>query len=217
MRFVKKTLIYILVAIPLILLLNYLKVEGPAAIVIIFLTFLAATLGPLFYTILGTRNLAKIERFLLANRNIPSYYINYTVAHRLDDEFEEMMGKLLKQYKQKNKQALFKTLRAHYNKDIQSAAQEIELIQPMEYRYYYQAYYYIERREFTEAHDHINRISKAWMKLALLSYIELKQGNRPRAIELAEEAMQAARGVQLYVMVKTFEREYLELRQQAVK
>lgn len=217
MRFVKRTLIYILVAIPLIFLLNYLKVEGPAAIVIIFLTFLAVTLGPLFYTILGTRNLVKIERFLLANRSIPSYYINYTVANRLDDEFEETMAKLLKQYKQKNKQALFKTLQAHYNKDIQNVLHEIELIQPVEYRHYYQAYYYIERREFAEAHDHINRISKAWMKQSLLSYMEYKQGNRPRAIELAEEAMQAARGLQLYVMVKTFEREYPELRQQMEK
>ncbi|KQO12048.1 hypothetical protein [Paenibacillus sp. Leaf72] len=217
MRFLKKTLIYILVAIILIFLLRMLEVSTPVSIIIIFLTYVALTLGPLFYTILGTRNLMKIERFLLANRKIPSYYINYTVANRLDDEFEENIAKLLKQYKQKNKQALFKTLQAHYNKDIQSVLHEIEFIQPIEYRYYYQAYYYIERREFTEAHDYINRISKDWMKQSLLSYMEYKQGNRPRAIELAEEAMQAARGIQLYVMVKTFEREYPELRQQMVK
>ncbi|MGG4144959.1 hypothetical protein ABEW34_17725 [Paenibacillus algorifonticola] len=217
MRFLNKTLIYILVAIILIFLLRLFEVSTPVSIIIIFLTYVALTLGPLFYTILGTRNLMKIEKFLLANRKIPSYYINYAVANRLDDEFEENIAKLLKQYKQKNKQALFKTLQAHYYKDIQSVLHEIEFIQPIEYRYYYQAYYYIERREFTEARDYISRISKVWMKQSLLSYFEYKQGNRPRAIELAEEAMQAARGLQLYVMVKTFEREYPELRQQKAK
>ncbi|WP_338554709.1 hypothetical protein [Paenibacillus sp. KS-LC4] len=217
MGFVKKTFIYVFVAIIVIFLLRFFEVITPLTIIIIFLTYVGVTLGPLFYTILGTRSLVRIERFLLANRSIPSYYINYAVANRLDEEFDETMAKLMKQYKQKNKQALFKTLQAHYNKDVQNALHEIELIMPMEYRHYYQAYYYIERKEFAEAHEHINRISKAWMKQSLLSYTEYKQGNRPRAIELAEEAMQAARGIQLYVMVKTFEREYPELRQHMEK
>ncbi|WP_458126913.1 hypothetical protein [Paenibacillus sp. Z3-2] len=75
-----------------------------------------------------------------------------------------------------------------------------------DYRTYYETYLLMEEGRSDQAREHLKSISKLWMRSMLLAAIELKSGHREIAIQQAQEAMRAVRGVHRYMIFKESER-----------
>ncbi|OMF27590.1 hypothetical protein BK133_19230 [Paenibacillus sp. FSL H8-0548] len=155
-------------------------------------------------------NIKRLEKFLIKQRKKPALYLFYAAANQQDEEVEQLIGKLLIKYKQPNRQALYKAIHGMYRKNSAAVKSEIARIQPVEYRFYYETYFQIEEGDLETARANAAKISKLWMRAALLSEIEIKAGNRSEAISLARQALQSCRGVQRYLLHKNYERELPE-------
>ncbi|WP_076338039.1 hypothetical protein MHI37_25600 [Paenibacillus sp. FSL H8-0548] len=147
---------------------------------------------------------------MIKQRKKPALYLFYAAANQQDEEVEQLIGKLLIKYKQPNRQALYKAIHGMYRKNSAAVKSEIARIQPVEYRFYYETYFQIEEGDLETARANAAKISKLWMRAALLSEIEIKAGNRSEAISLARQALQSCRGVQRYLLHKNYERELPE-------
>lgn len=153
-------------------------------------------------------DLNKIEKFLINNKKNPNYQLFYALANNLDEEVEDAIEKLLSKYKNKHKQALFKVIYAFYKKEIVTAKQEIEYIKPANYMRYYKSTLLLEEGNLNEAKQLIEEISIPWMKYALLSELENKLNNPEEAIRLAKMALDQVKGLQKYILYKTYQREF---------
>jgi hypothetical protein len=54
------------------------------------------------------------------------------------------------------------------------------------------------------------KVKKTWMRDALLSELEIRSGNRHKAVELARQALGNCKGLQRYIVYKNYERELPE-------
>ncbi|WP_051236926.1 hypothetical protein [Paenibacillus pinihumi] len=211
MKITKKFIVFLLLAILASITLSWHEVSLKLVLLstgIVFFVIIAPTL----YTILWERNPDKIERFLKSQQGQPYYQLVYAIANEQEKETQQMMDILLQKSKQRHTQALYASMYAFYKKDLNALRHEAELIRQPDYRRYYQTYVFLEEGRFSEAETVIPTISKTWMRTALQSHSENKQGNMEEAMKLAVQAIAQTRGLQLYVMVKTYQREYPELR-----
>ncbi|UHA73665.1 hypothetical protein [Paenibacillus sp. 481] len=166
---------------------------------------------PTVYTILWTTNVNRIEKYLLNEKQNVDIYLIYALGNQHDDEVKRCIEQILHKHKQPDRQALYKVLHALYKKEILTAADEIEYIKPLVYKQYYKSIMLIEQGQFDAASRLIEQISKPWMKYALLSELELRQHNREQALHFAKVALDRVRGLQRYVMYKSYQRDFPEL------
>jgi hypothetical protein len=155
-------------------------------------------------------NIKRLEKFLVKQRKKPALYLFYATANKQDEVVEKLIDQLLVKYKQPNRQALYRAVYGVYLKNPTVVKRELAQIQPIQYRYYYEAYVQIEEGDLEAARINAAKVSKLWMRAALLSELELKSGNRSEAISLARQALQSCRGVQRYLLHKNYERELPE-------
>lgn len=73
---------------------------------------------------------------------------------------------------------------------------------------YYLALINIEERQFNAAWQWIERLNKKWMKEALLAEIALKKEEKDVAKKHAKSALKHTKGIQYYILKKTYEREF---------
>lgn len=59
-----------------------------------------------------------------------------------------------------------------------------------------------EDGQIEQAREHLLLIKKQWMRYALLAEIERRLGHRERAIQYAQEAVNASNDVERYMLVK---------------
>ncbi len=199
--------IYLIVFI-ISVVMAFLKMNFYIALSIIVMIAFFGLIFPLLNAVLWETDVKKIEKFLKNKKKNPYYNLIYALANNLDNEVEEATNILLKKYQQKHRQALFKTIYALYKKEISIVKQEIEHIKPVNYRQYYQAIILIEEENFSDAKQLINQISIPWMKSALLSDIENKLRNNEKAMCFAKEALKQAKGLQKYILYKTYQRDF---------
>lgn len=177
----------------------------PAAIAL-FLALVVVLLLPSMYNILWETNIRRLERYLLANRSKPEVYLYYAVGNELDEEVEQCIHKLLAQHKSPSKQALFKTVLAFHRKNLLEVQGEIEHIRPQAYSDYYRAALHIELGHTQAALQIIEGIPKLWMRNALLYDIKRRAGEIEEAQALAEQCLSQVRGLQKYILFRTFQR-----------
>lgn len=176
-----------------------------SSFIIVFLFF-----GLPLYTPLLETDLDRLEKFLIAQRKNPAFYILYASSNRQDEEVERLMPQLLLKYKQRHRQALYMAFHGAYRKDVSSVKNQIVHIRPMDYQHYYAAFVHLEEGNIELARSSAARVSKPWMKNALLSEIEEKTGNQLEAASYAKKALLSSRGLQRYVLHKHYERELPE-------
>jgi hypothetical protein len=201
---------YVLIFVCVIAVSIVLSLWEVSLIFIVVINLLIALIGisfPMFYTIVWETDIHKIERFLIANKKTPAYKLIYALANRIDKEVEQSIHSLLHKHKQRDKIALYKTIYALYNKDIIAAKPEVEFIKPLEYRQYYESAVLLAEGKLQEAGQLIEQISKPWMKHALLSEMETKLNDPDKALQLANQALNGVKGLQKYMLYKTYERE----------
>ncbi|KAB8139463.1 hypothetical protein F9U64_00055 [Gracilibacillus oryzae] len=188
--------------------LHYFQVNNIFVIVLVITFILIAVLFPLVYTIFHETDMKKIERFLLKNKKDPNFYMTYALANKLDKEVEELTEVLLHKFKKPSRQASYRVVKALYFKDIEEAKLYINQMAPVQYRHYYQTVILIEEGNFTAAHDRIEKMPENWMKYALLAEIERKRDNLTEAEDHARRAQSLVKGLQAYLLQKTYEREF---------
>ena len=174
----------------------------------VFILLLISVMYPLLHVTLLETNIDRIEKFLLRNKNNPNFSMIYALANEHDEEVKEITQKLIQKYKARSRQALYKISEAIYFKNLSVAKTEIEYITSPLYRSYYQALISLEDGELDCANREIDKITNQWMKNALLAEREKKQGNIVQARQYAEIAKQKSKGLQRYLLHKTYEREF---------
>ncbi len=192
------------------LTLQLLGLDNIYTISLVVLVILVLVLYPLVYTSFFGTNIDKIEQFLLKNKKNPNFYIIYALANKRDEEVEDLTDKLLHKTKQESRQSMYRVVKALYFKDVNEAKSHVHLIKQETYRLYYQAGILLEEEDLEGASKVIDEMphSPKWMKDALLAQLEQKRNNIPEAKKHANNAISQAKGLQRYVLYKTYEREF---------
>ncbi len=188
--------------------LNYFDMNNIFAVSFVFIIILIFILGPILYTTILQTDVDKLERFLLKNKKDPNFYIIYSLANELDEEVDDITEILLHKYKQVPRQAMYSVVRALYLKDLQEAKLHVRQIKPLKYSLYYQSIISIEEGDFDVAEDLMKQIKTKWMTHALLAEMEQKRNNITEARSHALQARSSSRGLQRYILHKTYEREF---------
>lgn len=188
--------------------LSYFQIDNIFIIGAVIVLILVGAMFPLLHTVLFETNIGKIERFLLKNKRNPNFYIIYAMANRLDEEVKDVTEKLLKKYKSPSRQALYKIGEALYFNNIPVIKLQVELIKDPSYQYYYQAIIFLEAGDIDSANEWIEKLSSKWMKNALLAEREKKLNNVLDAKSYAEKAILHSKGLQRYLLQKTYEVEF---------
>jgi hypothetical protein len=188
--------------------LQYFNVESVFTNGLVFLLIVAIVFYPILHTVLFETNIDKIERFLLKNRKNPNFYMIYALANENDEEVKDITDMLLKKYKQESRQAMYKVVQALYFKDIAEAKLHINKIKPLHYRSYYQSSILLEEGDLDGAVELMEKLPSQWMKDAILAEHAKKLNNLPTAKDYANKAMLSSKGLQRYLLYKTYEREF---------
>ncbi|MEE4571032.1 hypothetical protein V2U94_25800 [Paenibacillus polymyxa] len=193
------------------MIVDRLHINNALAFIIIFILMFLILYMPILFTVLWDSNLKRIEKFLMSRKNKPEYHLFYALAHEIDEEVEDSIRLLLQKYKGIHKQALHKTVLAFYKKEILTVKEEIELIKPLAYKNYYRAIVCMEEGNNAETHKIIHDIPTPWMRNAILSELELKSNHYTAALKLAQQALHQSKGLQKYVLFKTYQRKFPEM------
>jgi hypothetical protein len=188
--------------------LHYLQVSSIFAMAILAIVILIGVMYPLLQVLLWETNITKVEKFLLKNKKNPNFYIVYALANGLDEDVRKITDSLLQKYKQPSRQALYKIGAALYFKNMIVVRNEIEYVKSDAYRLYYQAILLIDEGDIEGANELIVKVPTKWMKNALLAEREKQLNHTTEAQSYAEKAKQESRGLQRYLLHKTYEREF---------
>lgn len=189
-------------------ILYLLNIDHFISFIIVFFIILAVMMLPLLKVTLFETNMEKVEKFLLNNKNNANFYIIYALANNLDDDVKELTNILVQKSKNKSRQALYKVIEALYFEDYATVKTIVEDIEAPMYRNYYQAIIAMEEGDFNRTDELIAKISNKWMHFALLAERERKQNNLEKGKDYAQKAKEATKGLQRYLLHKTFEKEF---------
>lgn len=160
----------------------------------------------IFYPLGWETRMDRVEAFLRRQENNPRLYIYYVLANRLDDELERTIERIRNEDTNKRTQAVYNAAYGIYHNDLVAVRTAVHNMRRSDYRTYYETYLLMEEGRSDQAREHLKSISKLWMRFTLLAAIELKSGHREIAIQQAQEAMRAVRGVHRYMIFKESER-----------
>ncbi|RXI96398.1 hypothetical protein DS745_22040 [Anaerobacillus alkaliphilus] len=197
-----------MISLGVFLLLTLFNINGIFSFITIGILILFIVMYPILHGSFLETNIDKIEKFLLKNKHNPNLYIIYALANERDEEINQLTEQLISKTGQKSRQSIYKIIRSLYFKDVLEAKKEIQNITAPEYKHYYQALILLEENRITEADPWIGKVSKPWMKYALLAERAKKQGNLDEACAFATKAKQQTKGLQHYLLHKTYEREF---------
>lgn len=188
--------------------LKFFQVENIFTISAVLILILLVVMYPLLHAVLLETDIEKIERFLIKNKRNPNFYIIYAMANGLDEEVKELTEKLLVKYKSPSRQAMYKIAEALYFKNMLVIRSQLAHIKNPSYQFYYQAIIFIDDGDIDGANEVIEKISSKWMKSALLAQREKRLNNVLAAKSYAEQAIQHSKGLQRYLLHKTYELEF---------
>ncbi|WP_442593528.1 hypothetical protein [Neobacillus sp. D3-1R] len=200
----KKFIVVLVLAFVFSALLSFLNINP---VLIFILTFLLIFIFFNPRLVYFSNNLKEIEKFLIKNRKIPEYQLFYGAANHIEEDVREAIGKLLKNSILRSQFPTYETILALFNKDVEEAKRHIEKIKPLQYQLYYRAIILTEENQLEEARELVKRMNKLWMIEAVKVELAKKDDQPKIAEEHAKKAVSLARGLQKYVLAKTFERE----------
>lgn len=160
-----------------------------------------------WYRIHTTRNMAKLEQIFNKNKKHPYYSFVHALSLNEDKRVIISYRKLMKRKKYQSQFPIFTILFSLYFGKTLGLREEAEKIKHSEMKYYYLALINIEERLFHDAQQWMTRINKKWMKEALLAEIAIKKEEKDVAKKHAKSALKHTKGIQFYILKKTYERE----------
>lgn len=179
--------------------------------VIAYIIVFGFLLSPILYSLYRSKNIDKLEKFLVKRQRHPYYQFIYGMANKDASKLEEAYSKLLKKPRRKSLHAFIQTIYALYNGNPEEAKEFVNGIQTVTLRNYYEVAIAMEENNLQEAKKLMEKPLKPWMIHALSAELEKKQGNHDKALEHAKNALELTKGLQHYILVKVYQREFSNL------
>lgn len=160
---------------------------------------------PSLYVTYYSNNLKRIERFIHKNRRKAIFAFPYALAHGNDRDVEQAVEQILAVHKQPVVQQTYRTLLAILRNQFALAEQYADQIQRPALRNYYLAYSAALSGDFERAALLNDNVEEAWMKSAIDAVIAYESEHPDFALH-SEKSINAARGVQKFVLSRSFGR-----------
>lgn len=162
--------------------------------------------GNMLYTVYCTKNMKKVERFLLNNIKKPIYNLAYVQANGTKEEFIEAIDKLLKKHKNNFIHQYYSTVREASCENYEKALELAENIKKEPYKDYIKALIYAKIEKFDLAESLLASITKQFMKEEVLAIISYKKKDFDEFEIHKEKAIESCLGIQRYVFLHIFEK-----------
>nr|WP_106779812.1 hypothetical protein [Lysinibacillus timonensis] len=169
--------------------------------IFVFIAFLYM-FGEMLYLLYGTKNMKKVEKFLEGKRNEPIYAFVYAQANGTKEEQLASIEGILKKYTQQNVQYHYRFIREMLNKDYTAALEEADHIGKEPIMSYSKALVFATQGNKEQALTY--HLPNKWMSEAILATIAKVENNEADFKTHKENAIQAARGIQRYVISHSF-------------
>lgn len=174
-------------------------------LIMMFYLFLFTTL-PQIYTIFGTRNIRKIDRFLSQKQTSSLYSHFYIAIHDGAPQQKKILEHLLQNPMHEQEYPYFKSLLLLLEKRYDAAFFEAEKIQKAEIRYYILAQIEIERGNHAKASDYIHRLQSKWRRDTLLALQAFSKQQLDEFTRCSSNALKRTRGIEYYMLYHLFEK-----------
>lgn len=179
----------------------------PFVLVLIMMFYLFLfTMLPQIYTIFGTRNIQKIDRFLSQKQTSSLYSHFYIAIHDGAPQQKKILEQLLQNPVYEQEYPYFKSLLLLLEKRYDAAFFEAEKIQKAEIRYYTLAQIEIEHGNHAKASDYIHRLQSKWRRDTLLALQAFSKQQLDEFIRRSSNALKRTRGIEYYMLYHLFEK-----------
>ncbi|MFY3793167.1 hypothetical protein ACOQFO_15955 [Ureibacillus sp. MALMAid1270] len=155
----------------------------------------------MLYTLYGSKNMKKVEKFLKNNLKEPIYAFVYAQAHSSKEEQFDIIERILKKYPQKYIHHHYRFVQELLKENYATALDEAAKIEKEPIMSYSKALVYANQGKKEEALSY--QINKIWMSEAILATLaKVEKNNTSYEIHKAN-AIEAAKGIQRYALVHT--------------
>lgn len=189
----------------IILIVVYLQSPFWAVIAtgILFFIFI---MGDTFYTVYGTTNMNKVERFIKNNKNNPIYEVLYVQSFGTKEEMIQAFDRLLEKYKKPFIQQYYSCAKEELTGNYEKGLELSERVKKEPYKTYLKALFLSRLGHLEEAEKLIPSISKEFMKEEILGIIAYKKNDKDAFEIHFQKAIESCKGVQRYSLIQTFNR-----------
>ncbi len=155
----------------------------------------------MIYTLYGTKNMKKVEKFLESKKSEPIYALILLQANGSMDEQLRTIEDILKKYPKNYIHHNYRFIREMLNKNYDTALNEAEKIEKEPFMSYCKALVYATQGNKEQALDF--PLPKKWMSEAILATLAKVDNNQKSYETHKENAIEAARGIQRYGLIHT--------------
>ena len=173
-------------------------------VLLLFIAFILFSYRDVKYMFLS-RDVEKIEKYLQKKSIEPYYDFIVQLANKNMKKANDALVRLEEKWKKKERTAVFRANYYLYMKDWNNLKKEIEFIPQEEFKHYFQAAIALEEKNETNYAHSIKQVRKEWMRLSLEAERALKEKNIALAQQKQKEALQSTKGLQYYILSKSFE------------
>lgn len=182
----------------------------PSLIISILIYFIIAYfIGYTFLRMhLGKGNVKSTERFLLKSKKNPIYQLYYGLANGLEEEVDEAIQKINKRPYPSTVKKQHQLIHATFHGQIEDMEKLLKGMKRSTFTLYYQTIHSMLVNNLDEARQLIDQNPKLWMREALTAELLMKENRKEEAFNHAHVALLKTRGIQRYVLIRTWEREW---------
>lgn len=168
---------------------------------------------PLFYTLLFSKDVDQIERFLYNNQKQAVYRFFYKLSHDKQEEAYNALQQHLKKVRSRSKQATFKMMYAAHTKDKEMLEQELPHVQKPSLKAYYEGVVSLLNGDEEEVKQKADQLDTPHLKEMLYASIAVRNEDIESVKTHNERAIELTRGLQRYSLTKKYEQEIKKLQQ----
>ncbi|PKG22392.1 14-3-3 family protein [Niallia nealsonii] len=154
-----------------------------------------------------TKNMSRIEKFLLKKQKNPYYRFLYGLANKDDKKVIHSYRKLVTQKKYQQHYPVLTVAFSLYFEQIDGLEDEIKKIKSQKLRTYYELWLKIKSKKKVSSKE-LSKVKIKWMKEALLAELEEINGQTEQAKIHRGNALKQAKGLAFYQLKKHYERKY---------
>jgi hypothetical protein len=163
---------------------------------------------PLIRMYFGKGDVKNTERFLLKNKRKPFHQLYYGIANGIEEDVDEATRKINKGFLSKTKKNQYQLIYAAFHEQPEEMEKLLKGIRKSALTLYYQTIHSVMINDLGAARRLIEQNPKLWMREALTAEVLVKENRKEAAIDHAKNAISKTRGVQRYILIRTWEREW---------
>ena len=203
---IMQTVLFIVIGSISVAFLSFLDVpKGVVLLLVLLASTLMFTVYPMFL-IYKSNSLLAIEKYIIRNRKKPLFSYAYALAYGREGDIEEALQFILKKYKQKEMQTIYKANLALHQKDHQKLLQLSNEMEKPDYQPYYSGLAYAIGGQLEKAKVYVDETQTPWMLHSLKASIAIHEDNFSTYESEKEKAIESARGIQKYTVYHRFEK-----------